>query len=308
MISLGMVFAFVLEVALYVLVCLWAWGLTIASFPIGMIAVIGVSLIIVARVMGVLLEFVLSYVWRSPRGPEARVGFIGALRIVGAECLAYLVVFCLLLPFARRLVARRTGYVSMGGQLPLLLIHGYAANAGIWAPMINYLWRRGLTNVYTMNLEPTFGNIDSYAQQVAARVNRICNTTRAEKVILVGHSMGGLVARAYVERGDGAARVAKIISIAAPHHGTVLARLAMGRNAVQMRVGSQWLRDLNRDENVPGDIQHVSIYSTHDNITFPQSTAELGKAKNIRVVGKGHFALILSRETGRLVYREATAV
>ncbi len=308
MISPGLALAFGLEAVLYLLACLWLWQVSVIGFPIGMIIVLLVTALILLRVMMPLVAFVFAYVWRTPRPPDAKVGPLGGLRLVLADLLAFLVLVSLLIPFSRRLVTMRRGSVSIGSYYPVLLVHGYGMNAGVWAPMVNYLRRRGLGNVFTLNLYPKFGDIDDFAQQLAARVNRICDTTRAGKVILIGHSMGGLVARAYVERFGGGDRVVKVIYVGTPHHGSRLARLAPGVNAHQMCVGSEWLLNLNRDENQPSRIKHVSIFSVHDNVVVPQNSGEFGKAKNIRVVGKGHFAMLFSREVGQLVYREITAL
>lgn len=307
MVSLRLALAFGAEVVLCVLACIWAWGLSVARLPLGTIVVVVVATLIILRVVALLVEFLCSYLLGSPREPGEQIGFLWTVRMIVTEVFSFLLVFCLLLPLARHLVVTRRGTVTRGRQLPVLFIHGYASNAGIWAPMIQYLTARGLTNVFTMNLHPRDGDIDDFSQQVAARVNRICNTTRSDKVILVGHNMGGLVARAYVERCGGGDRVAKVICIGTPHHGTVFARLTPKATGSQMRIGSAWLRDLNRDENRPTDTTQVSIYSAHDNIIVPQSSAELGRAKNIRLKAIGHFSMLLSREVGQLVYRELVA-
>lgn len=51
-------------------------------------------------------------------------------------------------------------------------------------------------------------------------------TAVGEKVYLVGHSLGGLVARAYIEQEQGLAKVEKYVSVASPHQGTALAYYA----------------------------------------------------------------------------------
>ena len=69
--------------------------------------------------------------------------------------------------------------------------------------------------------------------------------------MIVAHSMGGLVARAYLRR-HGGAQVARVITLGTPHHGTALANLAPGSNARQMsRPGGQpnaWLAQLAASE------------------------------------------------------------
>ena len=305
MIPFGLTLAFIVEVVVAIVVCAWSWNnLVIANIPIGMIAVIVVLVGIAARLALVLFEFILAYLWKSPREKEMRVGFVGGLYLLLSELFCFLLVSALLLPFSRKLVALRRSSVTTSKRTPVLLIHGYGTNAGIWSPMIAYLWNRGLSNIFTLNLMPKGGDLDDYAQQVAARVNRILESTRAKRVILIGHGLGGLVARAYVQHCGGADKVERVVAIGTPNHGTLLARLVPGVGAAQMRVGSRWLQELNQGESWPTEIQYVSIFSRHDNVVIPQASAQLGVAKNVAVKGKGHFGLLFSREVGQLVYRE----
>ena len=308
MITRRFLFWFLAEILILGVVGVLIWRIEIAGFPAGRIAVWLFAGYILVRVLHIAGEFVLSFFWRTPRSEENRLGVVGTIHMVLTEIGVCLMIMLLLRPFARVFMARRRPFIIRAGQRPVILVHGYAANSGIWAPMMQYLIRRGVTNLFTIDLEPRFGDIDDYARQLAARVTRICNTTRADKVVLVAHSMGGLVARAYIEQFGGAQRVAKLICIGTPHHGAVMARLAPGVNASQMRVGSAWLGDMNRDENYRNEIPYVSVYSAHDNVVFPQNSAEFGKARNLEVVGRGHFTLLVSREVGRLLYREITTL
>ncbi len=292
------------QLAVYILLGVLLWGTGIGGFPLGTLVVTGVILFFAARVLWVGVQFILAYFGRSPRTEETRLGVIGTIYMVLAEMAVYYLMIALLSPFGRFFLARRHPFIVQAGQRPVLFLAGYMANTGIWVPMVRYLMGRGLTNVFTFNLKPKFGDIDEYARQVSAYVDRICNTTRSDKVVIVAHSMGGLAARAYIERLGGARRVAKLITIGTPHHGTWLARIAPGVNASQMRVGSAWLGEMNRDENYRNMVPYVSIFSTHDNVVFPQTSAEFGKARNVEIVGMGHFSLVVSPEVGRIVYRE----
>jgi pimeloyl-ACP methyl ester carboxylesterase len=51
------------------------------------------------------------------------------------------------------------------------------------------------------------------------KVNLVLKETKADKVILIGHSMGGLQARLYMKDAKRAAKVASVIFIGTPHHG-----------------------------------------------------------------------------------------
>ena len=63
-----------------------------------------------------------------------------------------------------------------------------------------WLIERGLArrwNCATVNLEPVYAPVDRYTELIHAAVERLRRATGAERITLVCHSMGGLVARAY---------------------------------------------------------------------------------------------------------------
>ncbi len=173
--------------------------------------------------------------------------------------------------------------------LPVLLIHGYACNSGYWRPLSAQLARAGVSH-YGIDLEPPGASIDSYAPQVQAAIERLCAATGSEQVIIVGHSMGGLVARAWLRR-YGAAAVARVITLGTPHHGTALAHFGPGGNAVQMRYRSAWLAALAASEANLQRSLFSSIYSVHDNIVAPQDSGALPGARNLVFGAVGHVAL-----------------
>jgi pimeloyl-ACP methyl ester carboxylesterase len=183
-----------------------------------------------------------------------------------------------------------------------LLIHGYECNRGFWLWMRRALERAGWC-VATLRLEPVFNDIDGYAEPVARRIGEVCSATGAAQVILVGHSMGGLVARAYLRR-FGQARVAKLITLGSPHNGSRLAPFGEGENARQMRPESSWLARINAPGAVPLPDTSVSIYSCHDNYVMPQDSSLLDGAKIVPVAGVGHLAMAFSPEIERLLLAE----
>jgi triacylglycerol esterase/lipase EstA (alpha/beta hydrolase family) len=103
--------------------------------------------------------------------------------------------------------------------------------------------------------------------------------------------MGGLAARAYLRR-RGATRVAGLVTLAAPHHGTEIARLGLGCNARQMEPNSEWLRSLNAQP--PPPIPIASIWSRDDEIIDPPDTSRLPDARETILSGIGHMAMAFS--------------
>lgn len=221
-----------------------------------------------------------------------RIGPARALRMVLEEYAGLIMLFSVIQPFeAFWLGPDRLGKAA--GRPPLLLIHGYQCNRGFWFRLRPCLEAAGWT-VATHNLGPAWADIDSYADGIERRIDEVLAATGAQQVIPVGHSMGGLVLRAYLRR-HGRQKVARIITLGSPHQGTRLAPLGLGRNARQMRIDSSWLAALAQPGVVPLPSGSVSIFSCHDNYVFPQyACSTLEGAANVAIACVSHLGMAFS--------------
>jgi triacylglycerol esterase/lipase EstA (alpha/beta hydrolase family) len=109
-------------------------------------------------------------------------------------------------------------------------------------------------------------------------------------------------------RAHGTGRVARVITLGTPHHGTALARFGLGRNAVQMRPGSAWLRALAAGEDGAARALVTSLYTHHDNIVAPQESGRLEGARNLEFGGVGHVALGSNPRVLKAVMQELAAL
>ena len=113
----------------------------------------------------------------------------------------------------------------------VVFIHGFVCNRGLWRPWMKRLRRAGIAYV-TVNLEPLFGSIESYAPLVEQAVRRAEALGQGRPPTLICHSMGGLAARHWLTQFDhDAQRVHRIVTIGSPHHGKKVAR-THGRSMV----------------------------------------------------------------------------
>lgn len=277
-----------------------AWG--IASPAVALL--LGLAMLLAARALVVARNFWQSRRVGSPVPPEYRLGAMGAARLFFGELRATLWAssWDMLRP-------RLHAADAVTGQgLPVLLVHGYVCNRGYWTKLSRLLARAGIAHD-AVDLEPIGASIDDVVPQVEQALARLCSRTGSGRAIIVAHSMGGLVARAWLRR-HGAARVAKIITIGTPHHGTALASLAAGTNARQMsRIGdapSAWLARLAAGETPAARALITSLYSHHDNIVAPQASACLPGARNIAFGGIGHVALASDARVLRQLLAEIT--
>ncbi|MEK9777429.1 MAG: alpha/beta fold hydrolase, partial [Quisquiliibacterium sp.] len=183
--------------------------------------------------------------------------------------------------------------------VPVVLVHGYFCNRQVWGPLARWLSMRGHPLI-GVDLEPLFCPIDDYLPLLDDAVRALQAATGAPGVALVCHSMGGLVARAYLRRHPRAA-VRCVVTLGTPHRGTVHARLGTGANVRQMRPDSTWLRELAATETKETNARYTVIFSHHDNIVAPHQSQQLPGARNIGLGGLGHLSLALNERTWRVV-------
>jgi pimeloyl-ACP methyl ester carboxylesterase len=238
-------------------------------------------------VLVVSIWFALVWIWRTPRPETAQLGFAASARLFVGEVLAVAASWPLIA--LHRLFMRDPAVTA--DKRPVILVHGVLVNDGVWLAVRRRLARLDSLAVYTINYGPPYGDIEHFADQLAAKVQLACAQTSASRVALVCHSMGGLVGRAYLRR-YGGNRIERIITLGTPHHGSMLAGLYFGRCLAQMRPGNAWLAELNRDEASACPVPITSIWSRHDSLVAPQSSAELACAQNIALVGIGHNAML----------------
>ncbi len=210
------------------------------------------------------------------------------------EFVAALQIFCFQLPWTRRqpemlMPDADTKWARGDSRLPVLLVHGYICNHRVWDKLARVLRRSGHP-VLAINLEPLFTSIDNYAQPIEQAVQTLLRETGTTKVVLIGHSMGGLAIRAWM-RSHGSHRVARVITLGTPHMGTQIAKLSPTPNGAQMIWHSPWLKALQCSEtSAIRALMHIAL--THqDNIVFPQRDQVLEGADITEFKGLGHLEM-----------------
>ncbi|HMA47473.1 MAG TPA: alpha/beta fold hydrolase [Frankiaceae bacterium] len=191
---------------------------------------------------------------------------------------------------------------------PILLLHGLIDNRSIFNKLRRSLRRRGFDRVVTVNLPMMYRDIPAAARKLAAQVEKLCERTGYERIHIVGHSLGGLVARYYVQRLGGDARVHTLVTLGTPHKGTLAAHLLPQRVVRQMRPGSHILAEL--DEPVARcRTRFVVFYSDLDQLVVPADYGRLDHpdltVRNVFLHGVGHLSLPFN---GRVVHEIATTL
>ncbi|MET9799387.1 alpha/beta fold hydrolase [Streptomyces sp. NPDC006368] len=190
---------------------------------------------------------------------------------------------------------RRTARAPAGRGIPVVLLHGFIDNRSVFILLRRSLTRHGRRHLESLNYSPLTCDLRGAAGLLGRHVEDICARTGHDRVDIVGHSLGGLIARYYVQRLGGDQRVRTLVTLGTPHSGTTVAPLAGAHPLVrQMRPGSAVLRELS--EPAPHcRTRFVSFWSDLDRLMVPVEAARLDHpdliTRNIRVTGIGHLAL-----------------
>ena len=233
----------------------------------------------------------------SNRDPQLLVGRLMperrylALRLILVEAGSIFLVVCAY-PFG--FLPEKPTSLQVAQKRPVILLHGLFHNRAVWFLMKQRLEQCGFP-VVTVNLPP-FEMVETLARKIAETVEETLVTYDAEQVDIVGHSMGGLLARYYIEFMGGDKRVSHCVLLGTPNAGSKLAPFALSPMGRDLMPGSDFLTELNAAPLSP-KVNYLTIFSHHDNLVIPAESAELPGAEAIAVEWLGHNSLLFHRET-----------
>ncbi len=191
---------------------------------------------------------------------------------------------------------------------PIILIHGVVDNRSVFALLRRGLRRRGFGRIITVNYSPLSDDIRAVAKRLSDVIEDVVHETGYERVHVVGHSMGGLIGRYYVQRMGGDARVHTLVTLGSPHAGTLPANWVPHPIARQMRPDSTIVSEF--DEPAPRcRTRMLSVWSDLDLMVVPKTSARIVHpdlaVRNVFVRGVGHMSLPVD---GRVVHEVCTTL
>lgn len=272
---------------------LWGALLSGAGHPVW--AGVGVTLVGLGYCLILGLEFAMLAMLHGD-DPTPRAGLLTLVCAWWQECRIALLVFGWLQPFRSDTVPDLPGRPGVRG---IVFVHGYVCNRGLWLPWLKRCRAAGLPCI-AVNLEPVFSPLDAYVPHVERAIAQLEAET-GRRPVLVCHSMGGLVARAWMAATPNAdGRIVRVITIGTPHCGTWLARFSRTANSLHMRQACAWLSGLSEREPTGRARRFTCFYGHADNIVFPPSAAVLPGSTSRHLPGTAHVAMAFHPE----VYRE----
>lgn len=154
------------------------------------------------------------------------------------------------------------------GLPPVILVHGLYHNAGAWIVFRRRLKASGFKNVYALNYSSwtrTFPDILEDLERMVLEVNRLFPDKPA---VLIGHSLGGLLGHACLQRMRDTGGIATLVTMGTPHNGSKLAGLGMGRLAQSLAYHGPLTDEISNRPPVLS-VPLFAFFSPVDNMVLP---------------------------------------
>lgn len=112
------------------------------------------------------------------------------------------------------------------GALPVVIQGGLSTDAWMYAPLKRQLQNAGF-DVFVNSVNwHGWDTVESDAQHLQQTIERAKAATGADRVSIVAHSKGGVIAREYIQHMGGLDSTAQLITIGTPHQPVTAARTA----------------------------------------------------------------------------------
>ena len=177
-------------------------------------------------------------------------------------------------------------------RFPVLLVHGYAASESVWTPLSRALVEAGFGHIVSLTYNSFAADPVAVSAELTRQALRAIAATGAPRVHLVGHSLGGLIVRYAVAASAAlSSQTSSAVTIASPHRGVRMARIAPGRCARIMHRGAS---SAPPEAGPPGPARWLAYYSDGDRVV-PAASARLDdpdyNAANLLIPGCGHLTI-----------------
>lgn len=189
---------------------------------------------------------------------------------------------------------------------PVILIHGILGQRHVYWNLFRHRMRQDDIRVQEAIIPwGGLGDLRIAAGVLQEKVDAALRHHEADKVDLVCHSAGGLVARYYMMFLGGQKKVGKVIFLGTPHQGTYFSYTILAPGlfeiARQTRPGSHFLEEINGPGAVPPGVELFNLWSPIDLVVVPSQNSKLAGSKAIRMPLVSHWGFLWRRDVYEMV-------
>lgn len=196
----------------------------------------------------------------------------------------------------------------------IILVSGFGALPSSLRIIRRRLIRDGfnvvLQSLSDENVTESIRGLRALAENLSRVINEIrkMDGVRDQKIFVVAHSAGGLVARYYIQKLDGVQKCNGLVTMATPHQGLWLASLGFMTHLIvrakclyDLLPVSSFIKTLNRTE-FPRAFEMISIYSDQDLLCpiklsqLPFNLYQSDRVNQIELSGISHMEFLYKKK------------
>jgi hypothetical protein len=191
---------------------------------------------------------------------------------------------------------RRPRVVPAHGRT-IVLVHGHGGTAAAFHLLEERLARRGHRRFAAFEYTAR-GSVSDLAADLA----RWAEASLDGEVHVIGHSLGGVLARVWLQEHGGRALARSLVTLSTPHQGLApLPGASLLPVVREIVAGSPLLERLDATASVLQGLPCLSLVSTRDHFVRPWQNAGFPGARLVPVEDAGHVGLLFSRRVHGLV-------
>ena len=185
---------------------------------------------------------------------------------------------------------------------PLILIHGLYNNAGAWLYLAKRLRKEGYW-VSSYVYSSFFTASEAIVQGLEEHIGMVERQT-GQRPVLIGHSLGGLLARMWLGKDAASGRVQGLITLGTPHGGSKLAALAFGALAKSLKPDGALITALGEAPPIQ-EVPCTSLVSPEDEAVLPAGSLIPPQGWRMRLTPPlPHFAMLFSPRAAVILLEE----
>ncbi|NBX68756.1 MAG: alpha/beta fold hydrolase [Proteobacteria bacterium] len=179
-------------------------------------------------------------------------------------------------------------------KLPVLFIHGIFHNRSTFAWLKQRLYSKGFRHFKEVNLLTSIHPIPRLAEQVARESRLLVKKFQVPQIDIVAHSMGGMIARYFVQLLGGDGLVRNLITLGTPHRGTEWSKYSLIPHIRELAPQSRTIELLNQCPP-PKYTRAVAVSGDLDIVIRPKDCTWWEGVRNIHLSRVGHAGLLFSK-------------
>ncbi len=195
------------------------------------------------------------------------------------------------------------------GQPAVVMVHGLYHNSSAWRSLKKRLERQGILNCYTWSY-PSFGrSFEDLVQDCTRALHQAASAHPEAGLIVIGHSLGGLILRQTLCDPGVKSRVRALITLGTPHQGTRAARMGIGSLAKGLVPDGSIIHDVRNSRCTLGTYA-VSLFSSLDTMVVPARGLRINEPdwQEVETAPTNHVAMLFNQSVGDTVLEVVSKV